>query len=481
MEFVVRSQLILVFIVVLFNACQHYEEKEENYQLNDVQVETSDFHFNMAHFKVLLLKDSQEALEYRKSLPSSPHDKALSEIELIDALKFKEPSVKLLNRLSLIKINDLSDVERERYADMLFKFIDTTPKNTLNAYKHLSSFIKPWIEVKSLVSLVEDQSFKVFFKKVEQWRSKYKDHLALQIILGDFHSVPERGLKEVKTLALVAKDFNELRWFNSFVGLLDERSGFYRFVCLKEMPLNQSYNKLLTMDVDLVLLSGYSADDFKDLPSYHLPLPSIALMDPFDSMTDNLWFLPSKEYADKEKLKQLINLDSGIYVMTDSASEDFDIPSSRYMKISRSDYKEKILDSLEIPSRKNKFERYIHTSIDYFPLPSREFSTVVLQTSKELARLSYPYWKLKSPCPTTFIGRSTLLEGDVNLDRSLKGMILPKTHYSYNPALLFELIHNFRNFFIDKSFTLTDDDKVILRLQDRTFLQEDQFVEYKGT
>ena len=481
MEFFVRSQLILAFIFLFFNGCQYYEEKTDNYQLNDLEVHSPEPLFNLAHFKVLLWKDYQEALSYRDSRPINRHDRALSELELIDKIKSKEPSVKVLERLSRIDIKDLPEVEHQRYADILFKFIEKTPRKTMSSYKNLSYFIEPWLEAKSLLSLIDDQNFKLFFKKVHSWQTRYKEHQALQIILGDFHAILDIGIKEVNTLALVAKDLKELQWLDEFAEILDKKSGQYKFICLQDSYLDEAFKQLTKMNVDLVLLSGYSIKDFNVLSTYSFPLPSIALMDPFDNKVDNLWFFPSREYSDTQKIKQLVNLDKGIYIIGDSPEAPFDITSSRYIQISDSNYKERILESLEVPNRKAEFQKYIYTSIDYLPLPSREYSTVVLETSKELARLSYPYWKLKSPCFTTFIGRGLLLEGDVNLDRSLKGMILPKFHYAYKAKPLFELISNFRSFLIDKSFTLIDEDKVVLRRDNRVFLQEDQFVEYQGS
>ena len=476
-----HSQLIII-LCFFITGCNHYEQKLNDYQPSESSTSRSTpVSFSLEYFKILLVKDFNEAIEYKKKISLTSKQEALANLEIIKHHKGDMPAIKLLNKLSDINVLDLSEDFQIYYADLMFSLISEIPNKTLSTYQSLDQFSKPWIELKQIANQISDRKFKNSTYQITQWRNKYPRHPALQIILDEYHSLLENNLIDIKNIAIVSKSKSPPHWFEEFITLIEKRNKEISVFCFFNDTLVHSYELLKQQNkIDLVLAVDYEHDDFSTLSNYHLDFPTLALITPFETKIDNLWFLSPRGQSDKAQLYNLAESNPNIFIIYDESSMLFDPSSYASLKISRQDYKEKILQSLEIPNRKKEFENKFYGSIDYLALPSRQYSTVLLMTSEELARLSYPYWKLKSPVKTTFIGPASLLVHDINLDKSLFGMMLPKAHFDYNARIVFDLLQNWSNFILDKTLTLTDPSEVVLRRRGHVFSQDDRLDPFYG-
>lgn len=467
----------------MMTGCQHYEQNlpENQEGRSTVSAHSEGYKiFQLPKFKLLLWDDSQKALSYSREFDLSPKDKAITELLLVEHSLSHKPAVKLLEQLVAIDISLLEMSQQHSYAALLDQLVTQISPATLKSYRTLAQQIEPWVCLKKIVDDLNVTSYQAFFRNVERWRHKYPNHEAYSLVVGDLKDVIENGFADINKIGLLIHPSEKVQWFDQFIRQLENHSSRYSLVYLQEDRLETAYQKFKERSTDIVLTIGFKDQSFKAIGKYHLPVATVSLSENFDHCIDNLWVFPPKDENDKKEIKQILSHDKSVFFLQESDSHTkLAVEHENSLMITREDYQEKILKVLEIPDRKKYFEKKIAASIDYFALPSKNYSTVVLDTTSELARLSYPYWKLKSPIKTKFVGLTSLLENNANLDRTLKGMILPTRDKNYDAEMIYQFIDNIPRFFLDKTFTLSRSG-VILKRSGNTFVQQDSFREYQG-
>lgn len=392
----------------------------------------------------------------------------------------KEPKIKLLERLISYENNLELQEHKEYFLRLISLLLEHIPKKTLSSYQSLHQKLKPFEELITLGNINIEQQLEEYQQALEKWQKNYPQYASYQKFLPEQKLVLSSSLVHFKEISFIAKEIPS--WFDEFVSIFSQKFPEKTLSVQITSDLGQALQLEEEKQI-LALCYGFKVHDFSSFEK-SLPLSTLLLSDelePTSERAENLWVFHPAHLRQYKKLKDdLCSSQATILLERDAFSHDklsfleqF-LQEEEIFEVNEKNYQQIISQLLQIPEREKHFQKIFGAQINYHPLPSKNFNRVFLLTSPEIARLSYPYWRLKSQSKTKFYGLSELRQFNPNLDSALKGMYLASSSQDYNPRALVDLLEHLPELVVRTTYTF-EKEKFSVYLQKRDFIEETSF------
>jgi hypothetical protein len=460
----VYSQLLLLFLFLLAG-CTHYQKKTFENQDSIFQQEKKQL--TLGQYRRSLLLDSETQGTEQLFLENQ------------DSFKLSRLDSEIKKKVKFDLVEEVLDLgrkvkgeEREHCARLLFFLLTSLEQ------KEIKGEYFQLLKELSLRSFNKNDTREIFekiFSFLKKERSKDKDFI--YFLQKRFSQKRVSFPSQIRKIGFIIDQKENPGWMKKLIHSWENVQPFYQYYCVFAKELKQAYQIFVEKDIDVILTYGFSQDDFSTLSSLH-QCPIISLQEPFESSFKNHFFFPPKSFFDKQSLNDLVQGETDIIVFCDQdLMEKEVIPLGKKRVVSNQSYRESIDGLLGIPSQRSFFEKHFSSSIDYLPLPCINKSVIILHTSPSLARLIYPYWKLKSSKENDFLGLSSLKILNLTLDQSLSGIYLPRLTEDYDEKTLVTLIESLPEFF-HYPFTMKKTDSIFLFPKEQLIVQKDSYERY---
>ena len=391
----------------------------------------------------------------------------------------KQPKIKLLERLLNLESQLTLEKHQEFFLRLMQLILNDTPKTTLLSYQSLQDKVEPFKVLLSYSKFLEQRNFKSYQQALKQWREKYQDLEHYIKYLPEYQTYLASSLVDFEEVFFVSKQLPA--WFDQFVCLFEQKFPDKKLTVsltddLKVLDQKKDSNRTL------ILSYGFDAENFN---SYAQKNSTILLLstklEQEQPSQKNLWIFQPAHLGQYTTLREDLLFQKAIVLLEPEAFEEKYLKflkkildTEQTYEVSLKNYQKTISDLLKIPSKEQYFQKLLGAQVHYHPLAYQRYEKVFLLTSPQLARLSYPYWRLKSQAQTKFYGLSDLIVQDQNLDKTLKGLYISSSFQDYSAQSILDLLERLPDFVLKTSYTLQKDDFHV-HLDGHLFIQESSF------